>query len=86
MTKKLNYANFKIMTHTEKITYEAYSKFIVEKGRTPTLQELAGMPETPFNSRERARQLVDRLYKKNYLIMPSKNQKVYFPNWFEKGK
>ena len=74
------------MNDTNNQTYKAYTDFLLRNGKTPTLQELADMPETSFNTRERARQVVDRLIKKGYLIPPSKNQKVYFPNWLEKGK
>ena len=71
---------------TNKKAYQFYTDFLLKKGKTPSLRDMADAEELGFGSRERARQILARMTEDGYLIKEGSGNKItYKPNWISKN-
>jgi len=72
-----------VKQETNKKVYLFYTDFLLKKGRPPSLQDIS---DNFGFTRERSRQILERMSEEGYLLKEGKGNKVkYKPDWINKN-
>lgn len=66
--------------NTDREVYKFYINFLSKNGYPPNLRQIAEHPDFPFNTKQRAQKIVNRMVRKGYLIKIHQANKPLFPN------